>query len=70
MANYIHIQPKTKMSKEERIDELDINTFEDDITDLDYLIGKYVIANDEGKDVNFIKKQIITQCLEMSVKWE
>jgi hypothetical protein len=58
------------MSKEDRIDGLDINTFEDDITDLDYLIGKYVIANDEGKDVNRIKKQIITQCLEMSVKWE
>tara|TARA_Y100000389_G_scaffold153580_1_gene153858 strand:- start:281 stop:466 length:186 start_codon:yes stop_codon:yes gene_type:complete len=58
------------MSKEDRIDGLDINTFEDDITDLDYLIGKYIIANDEGKDVNRIKKQIITQCLEMSIKWD
>jgi hypothetical protein len=57
------------MSKEDRIDGLDINTFEDDVTELDYLIGKYSVTNDEGKDVNFIKKQIITQCLKMSIKY-
>ena len=57
------------MSKEDRIDGLDINTFEDDVTDLDYLIGKYLVHNDDGKDVSFIKKQIIVQCLKMSVKW-
>ena len=45
------------MSKEDRIDGLDINTFEDDITELDYLIGKYLVDNDDGKDVSFIKKQ-------------
>ena len=27
------------------------------------------VSIDEGKDVNFIKKQIITQCLKMSIKW-
>lgn len=58
------------MSKEGKIDGLDINTFEDDVTELDYLIGEYIVDNDEGKDVNFIKKQIITQCLKMSVKWD
>jgi hypothetical protein len=58
------------MSKGDKIDKLDINTFEDDVTELDYLIGEYLVDNDDGKDVSFIKNQIITQCLKMSVKWE
>tara|TARA_R110001606_G_scaffold108965_8_gene234359 strand:- start:23624 stop:23815 length:192 start_codon:yes stop_codon:yes gene_type:complete len=58
------------MSKGDKIDKLDINTFEDDVTELDYLIGEYLVDNDDDKDVSFIKNQIITQCLKMSVKWE